>query len=98
MIGQYDWETAPHTDNTWRIGDGYTSFINYIYHSVAGFSEFDTFRSQQIRAGLIGRDEALRLAIKDNQPDLPTLYEFAGQIGINLEEVLIRIDAIPKLY
>ncbi len=98
LIGQYDWETAPHTDNTWRIGDGYTSFINYIYHSVAGFSEFDTFRSQQIRAGLIGREEALQLAIKDNQPDLPTLYEFAGQVGFNLEEVLIRIDSIPKLY
>lgn len=98
LIGEYGWETAPHTDNTWRIGDGYTAFINYIYRTVAGFSEFDTFRSQQVRAGILSRDEALALSERDNEPHLPTLYEFAQQIGINLEEVLTRIDAIPKLY
>ncbi len=98
LIEQYGWETAPNTDNTWRIGDGYTSFINYIYHSIAGFSEFDTFRSQEIRAGLMTRDEALALAFTDNQPDIETLQEFAGQIGINLEEVITRIEGTPKLY
>jgi len=98
LIGEYGWETAEHTENTWRIGDGYTSFINYIYRSIAGFSEFDTYRSQQVRAGLISRDEAMRLATTDNQPHIPTLREFAGQIGINLEEVLARIEGIPKLY
>ncbi|MHA1597668.1 MAG: hypothetical protein ACTSV1_03015 [Alphaproteobacteria bacterium] len=98
LIGTYGWETAKDSDNTWRIGDGYTSFINYIYHSVAGFSEYDTFRSNQIREGLIGRDEALRLAREDNEPKLDVLYDFARQTGFNLEEVLTRINSIDKLY
>lgn len=98
LIGQYGWETAEHSDNTWRIGDGYTAFINYIYSTIAGFTEYDTFRSQQIRYGLIDRDEAMRLVAIDSQPQLPTLREFAQQVGINLEEVLRKIDGIPKLY
>jgi len=98
LIGGYNWETAPHTDNTWRIGDGYTTFINHIYFTVAGFSEFDTYRSQQIRKGLIERDEALRLVARDNEPDMAVLVEFAQQVGLNLEEVMSGIDMIPKLY
>ncbi len=98
LIGQYGWETAPHTDNTWRIGDGYTTFINHIYYTVAGFSEFDTFRSQEVRAGLRDRDSALALAARDNQADMGVLAEFAAQVGLNLEEVLSGIDRIPKLY
>jgi len=98
LIKEYEWETAADSDNTWRIGDGYTSFINYIYHTVAGFSEYDTFRSNQIREGLISRDEALKLLSQDNEPKMDVLYDFAKQIGFNLEEVLTRINAIDKLY
>lgn len=98
LIGEYGWETAAHTDNTWRIGDGYTAFINHIYFTVAGFSEFDTFRSHQIRHGLIDRDTALTLTARDNQADMGVLAEFASQVGINLEEVLSAIDRIPKRF
>lgn len=53
---EYKWETAIDTKSTWRIGDGTASFYNYIYYTVAGFSENDTFRSNQIREGMkIGR-------------------------------------------
>jgi glutamine---fructose-6-phosphate transaminase (isomerizing) len=95
---EYGWETMEHTQNTWRISDGYTSFINYIYHSMAGFSEIEAFRSNQIRQGLITRQGALNNIAKENQPDYKTLNEFAQQIGINLEEVLTQIDSIKKLY
>jgi len=98
LIGEYGWEKAENSDNTWRIGDGYTSFINYIYHTVAGFSEYDTFRSNQIREGLIGRDEAMSLAAKDNEPKMDVLEDFARHTGFNLEEVLTRINSIDKLY
>ena len=98
LIGQYGWEKEPDNDNTWRIGDGYTSFINYIYHTVAGFSEYDTFRSNQVREGLISRDQALELIGKDNKPKMEVLYNFAKQTGFNLEEVLVRINSIDKLY
>ena len=33
------------TPTTWRIGDGTAGFYNYVYNTVAGFSEHDTFRS-----------------------------------------------------
>jgi hypothetical protein len=98
LIGEYGWETAEHTENTWRIGDGYTTFINYCYYAIAGFSEFDTYRSQQIRAGLMTRDEALARVAVENVPDMPVLYEFASQVGLNLEEALTRINTAPKLY
>lgn len=94
---EYDWEISPESNNTWRIGDGYTAFINYIYYRVAGFSEFDAFRSHQVRDGVIGRETALALVAVDNRPRLSELREFARLIGFNLEDVLSRIDAIPRI-
>jgi glutamine---fructose-6-phosphate transaminase (isomerizing) len=93
----YAWETSPESSNTWRIGDGYTAFINYIYHRVAGFTEFDAFRSHQIRDGVIDRATGEALAAIDNVPRLGELREFARVIGFNLEEVLARIDEIPRI-
>ncbi len=94
---KYNWEKGSESDNTWRVGDGYTSFINLIYYSVAGFSEYDTFRSNQIRAGLITREQGLKMAMDDNLPKMEALEEFAKVIGFNLDEVLIKINAIPKM-
>ena len=59
LINQYDWELAPDTSTTWRIGDGTAAFYNYIYYKLAGFTEHDTFRSNQIREGDITREDAL---------------------------------------
>ncbi len=97
LLNEYNWEKGSESDNTWRVGDGYTSFINLIYFTVAGFSEYDTFRSNQIRAGLITREEGLKMAMEDNVPKMDALEEFARVIGFNLDEVLIKIDSIPKL-
>ncbi|HEX6324112.1 MAG TPA: hypothetical protein VFZ36_10340 [Vicinamibacterales bacterium] len=94
---EYAWETSPESNNTWRIGDGYTAFINYIYYRLAGFSEFDVFRSHQIRDGVIDRATGEALASVDNVPRLGELREFARVIGFNLEEVLSRIDRIPGI-
>jgi hypothetical protein len=97
LRNEYDWEISPESTNTWRIGDGYTAFINYVYHRVAGFSEFDAFRSHQIRDGVIDRERALTLVGADNTPRLGELREFARLIGFNLEEVLTKIDEIPRI-
>lgn len=45
------------TNTTWRIGDGTAAFYNYVYYTVAGFTEHDTFRSNQIREGQMTREE-----------------------------------------
>jgi hypothetical protein len=96
---EYQWEAdRTYGKNQWRMGDGQTAFTNYIYYKVAGFSEFDNFRSNQIREGMITRQEALALAEADNAPKMETLKYFAELVGIDLQEVLKKIDAIPKLY
>ena len=94
----YDWEIATDTTTTWRIGDGTAAFYNYIYHTIAGFSEIDTFRSNQIREGVLTREEALRLAEEENQPRIESLEWYAETIRFNLEEAIERIHAVPKLW
>ena len=96
---EYNWESdISYGKNQWRMGDGQTAFINYIYYTVAGFSEFDNFRSNQICEDLLTRDEALKLASEDNRIRYDTLKNFSEVIGLNLEDVLTQIDCIPKLY
>ena len=70
LLEDYNWEIATDTSSTWRIGDGTAAFYNYIYYIVAGFTENDTFRSNQVREGILDRDEALVLVQKENYPSL----------------------------
>jgi len=95
---EYKWETAIDTDSTWRIGDGTASFYNYIYYTVAGFSENDTFRSNQIREGMLDRETALKLVEEDNKPRYETLRWYLEIVGLDFTEVIKRINIIPKLY
>lgn len=96
---EYGWEAdVDYGENQWRMDDFHTSFINYVYYTVGGFSEFDDFRSNQIREGFISRQEALKLAERDNELRLDSLRQFSELVGFNLEHVLKRIEAIPKLY
>ncbi len=96
---KYEWEAdLNYGTNQWRMDDFHTSFINYVYYTVGGFSEFDDFRSNQIREGILSRHEALKLAETDNNIRYESLIEFSQLVGINLEHTLKRINAIPKLY
>lgn len=95
---EYKWETAIDTKSTWRIGDGTASFYNYIYYTVAGFSENDTFRSNQIREGMLDREIALKLIEEDNIPRYETLRWYLEIVGLDFKTVIERINKIPKLY
>jgi hypothetical protein len=98
LANQYGWEKAIDTDSTWRIGDGTASFYNYIYYTVAGFSEFDTFRSNQIREGMIDRASALELVNKENLPRYETLRWYLEIIGVDFEKAIKKVNSINKLY
>jgi glutamine---fructose-6-phosphate transaminase (isomerizing) len=98
ITSEYDWEHAIDTKSTWRIGDGTSAFYNYIYFTVAGFSEFDTFRSNQIREGMINRDLALDLVEKENSPRYETLRWYFEIIGLDFEGVIKKVNVIEKLY
>ena len=95
---EYDWELASDTTSTWRIGDGTASFYNYIYYAVCGFTENDTFRSNQIREGLITRDEALITSARDNRPRWESIKWYCDTVGIDAVAAVRRINQIRKLY
>ena len=97
LINQYDWETASDTNTTWRIGDGTAAIYNYIYYTVAGFTEHDTFRSNQIREGDLTREEALILVEDENRPRYPNIKWYLDAIGMDFNAVISTINAIPKL-
>lgn len=94
----YNWETPSDTSATWRIDDGTVPFYNYIYLTVQGFTENDTFRSNQIREGLIDRKKALSLANQENQPRYESLQWYFETLKLDGHQVLTVIDHMTKLY
>ena len=97
VLDSYSWERSPDTSSSWRIGDGTAAFYNYIYHRVAGFTEHDTFRSNQIREGDITRDEALELVNNENLPRYENIRWYLDAINMNFVDVVERINEIPRL-
>jgi hypothetical protein len=98
LINGYNWELSPDTTSSWRIGDGTAAFYNYVYGLVAGFTEFDTFRSNQIREGMLGREEALQAVLRENRPRFESMHWYFTTIGVDMERALRVINAIPRLY
>lgn len=98
ILDEYDWETAPDTKSTWRIGDGTAAFYNYIYWTVAGFSESDTFRSGQVRNNHFSRERAQAIVDEENRPRYASLNWYCRTNGLDLERTLRTINAIPKHY
>lgn len=98
VLAMYDWEKAPDTNTTWRIGDGTAAFYNYIYYTVAGFSEHDALRSNQIREGQITRQEALMKVEDENRPRYANIKWYLDAIGMDFESTIREINAIPRMY
>lgn len=97
-LADYDWELAGNTRTTWRIGDGTAPFYNYIYCMVAGFTENDTLRSNQVREGMMDRETALKLVYRDNQERFDSMKWYFDAINVDMEEALGIISGLPKRY
>ncbi len=98
LINTYDWEKAVDTNTTWRIGDGTAAFYNYVYYTVAGFTEHDTFRSNQIREGQLNREKALELVEDENRPRYQNIRWYLDTLGLDFGRVIKIVNSIPKLY
>ncbi len=98
VLDEYQWERAVDTKTTWRIGDGTAAFYNYIYYTVAGFSEYDTFRSNQIREGMISREEGLRLVMEENRPRYASIKWYLDILNFDFSSTIKRINSMPKHY
>lgn len=98
ITNEYNWEEEPDTVVTWRIDDGTAAFYNYIYLTVMGFTEFDTFRSMQIREGQISKKEAQEIAKEENKPRYESIEWYARTVGFDVNKTINRINEIPKFY
>ena len=98
LLGEYNWETAPDTTSTWRIGDGTAAFYNYIYYIMGGVTENDTFRSNQVREGQLTRAEALALVEKENEPRYESMQWYCDIINIDFYDAVKRINQAPRSY
>jgi len=98
LIGEYGWETAPDSTSTWRIGDGTAALYNYVYRTICGFSEQETFRSNQVREGVITRDEALALVEQESAPRFESIQEYCSLIGVPFSELLSSVYRLKRLY
>ena len=65
---------------------------------MVGFTEFDTFRSNQIREGYISRNEALSLVSIENQPRYKSIKWFLDVINLNFDETIKRINQFRFKY
>jgi glutamine---fructose-6-phosphate transaminase (isomerizing) len=97
-LAEYEWERAPDTRTTWRIGDGTAAFYNYLYYTVAGFTEHDTFRSNQIREGDLTRAEALALVQEENTPRYQNIKWYLDVLGFDFTDVITTVNRIPRMY
>lgn len=98
LKNEYNWELSQETNQTWRTDDGTSAFYNYIYYQVQGFTENDSFRSRQIREGLLDRKTALGLANEENKPRYEALRWYFDMVGLDGDKVLTVVDKMNRLY
>ena len=72
--------------------------MNYVFLEVAGFTEKDNYRSNQIREGYLDRQQALEKIDADNYVNPLLIKEFCDVININFYDVLKKIQKIDKRY
>ncbi len=98
LINDYSWEIDPETPTTWRIGDGTAAFYNYIYFLIAGFTENDTFRSNQIREGLITRDQGLAKVKLENEIRWSSFQWYCKTIGLDWVDAVNTINKVKPIF
>jgi glucosamine--fructose-6-phosphate aminotransferase (isomerizing) len=94
LKSEYSWESGNPNRSTWRVGDASAAFYNYVYLSAVGFTEFDTFRSNQIRAGQLSRETALSNLQRDNNPNVQEFVDYCNLIDIDPELLAQTIRGI----
>ena len=97
-IATYEWELANDTNTTWRIGDGTAAFYNYVYYTLVGFTEHDTFRSNQIREGQLDRATALEMVLDENRPRYQNIRWYLDALNMDFLKTINTINRYKNLY
>jgi len=99
LRNEYNFEFSKETTQTWRTDDGTSAFYNYIYYTLQGFTENDSFRSRQIREGLMDRETALKIVNDENKPRYEALQWYFDVLGLDGDYVLGVVDKkVKRLY
>ena len=98
VLDTYNWERAVDTKTSWRIGDGTAAFYNYAYYTAAGFTEHDTFRSNQIREGQLSREKGLKLVQDENKPRFENISWYLDAVNIDYDFAIDTINNMPKIF
>ena len=95
---KFNWEKETDTIATWRTDDGTAAFYNYIYMTMAGFTEFDIFRSHQIREGKLSRQQAYEIVKEENRPRFKSIEWYGQAIDFDMNKAIHIINRSKKLY
>ena len=95
---KFNWEKETDTIATWRTDDGTAAFYNYVYMTMAGFTEFDIFRSHQIREGKLTRAQAYEIIKEENKPRFKSIEWYGQAIDFNMNKAIETINSAPRLY
>ena len=95
---EFNWELETDSVATWRTDDGTAALYNYIYLTMAGFTEFDVIRSYQVREGKLTREEAFELVKLENTPRFQSIEWYAQAVNVDANTIIETINEAPKLY
>ena len=98
IVEKFNWEKETDTIATWRTDDGTAAFYNYIYLTMAGFTEFDIFRSHQIREGKLTRQQAYEIIKEENKPRFKSIEWYGQAIDYDMNKAIQKINSAKKLY
>ena len=63
-----------------------------MYYLFAGFTEHDTFRSNQIREGQLTRESALELVKDENRPRYQNIKWYLDTLNMDYEDTIRRVN------
>ena len=65
---------------------------------LAGFTENDTLRSNQIREGMLTREKALEYVYRDNVPRYESMKWYFDVVGLDMNQVMERVSSLTPIY
>ena len=74
------------------------AFYNYVYLTMAGFTEFDIFRSHQIREGKLTREQACEIIKEENKPRFKSIEWYGQAIDYGMNKAIEVINNAPRLF
>jgi hypothetical protein len=65
--------------------------------TMAGFTEFDIFRSHQIREGKLTREKAFEIIKEENKPRFKSIEWYGEAIDFDMNKAIAIINSAKKL-